>query len=135
MLGSRIATGKTSGCSSRARDAQQGMTPSKGISSDVERHKGPVLVMPPPRHKPSLWQVWRARLVLVEFVFVCVVIGIILLIAPWTSLWTSNSLLATFPRVREFMMRDFVRGIVSGLGIVDIWLGVGEAIHYRDYME
>ncbi len=89
-------------------------------------------MMPPPRHEPPFWQVWRARLVLVEFVFVCLVIGIILLIAPWTSLWTGNSLLSTFPRVREFMMRDFVRGIVSGLGVVDIWLAVTEAVHYRE---
>ncbi len=25
-----------------------------------------------------------------------------------------------------------VRGIISGLGLLDIWIGISEAIHYRD---
>jgi hypothetical protein len=26
-----------------------------------------------------------------------------------------------------------VRGIFSGLGMLDIWIGISEAIHYRDH--
>jgi hypothetical protein len=26
-----------------------------------------------------------------------------------------------------------VRGIISGLGLLDIWIGISEAVHYRDY--
>jgi len=99
---------------------------------DAERQQGPVLVMPRPPHKPRRWQLWRARLFLVEFIFVCLVVGIILIVAPWTSLWSSNSLLAGFPRLREFLMQNFVRGLISGLGLVDIWLGVSEAVRYRE---
>ncbi len=102
-------------------------------SGGVERQNGPVLVMPPPRRKPSRWQLWRARLFLVEFILVCVVIGIILIIAPWSSFWTDNSLLSGFPRMREFLMQDFVRGLISGLGVADIWLAVAEAVRYREY--
>jgi hypothetical protein len=25
-----------------------------------------------------------------------------------------------------------VRGIVTGLGILDLWLGISEAVHYRE---
>jgi hypothetical protein len=102
--------------------------------SDSER-KGPVLVMPPPRSKPSRWHIWRARLFLVEFIFVCLVIGILLIAAPWTLLWTNNSLVAGVPWLHEFMMNDFVRGLVSGLGLIDIWLAISEAIRYREYAE
>jgi hypothetical protein len=37
-----------------------------------------------------------------------------------------------FPRVKEFFSNNFVRGIVSGLGLIDIWMGVVEAITYRE---
>jgi hypothetical protein len=30
------------------------------------------------------------------------------------------------------MQLGFVRGAVSGLGLLDIWLGVIEAVRYRD---
>jgi hypothetical protein len=26
-----------------------------------------------------------------------------------------------------------MRGLVSGLGLLDIWIGVSEAVHYRDH--
>ena len=96
--------------------------------------KGPVLVMPPPpsRRQPTRWQIWRARLFLVEFIFICVVIGILLIAAPWLPIWSENSLLIGFPRLHEFLMNDFVRGLVSGLGLIDIGLAISEAVRYRD---
>jgi hypothetical protein len=38
-----------------------------------------------------------------------------------------NSLLADFPTARAIFENLFVRGLVSGLGLVDIWLGISEA--------
>jgi len=93
---------------------------------------GPVLVMPPPRRKPTKWELWRSRLFLLEFMFVCFVTGIILIVAPWTSFWTDNSLLSGFPQLRQFLMYDFVRGLISGLGLTDVWLAVSEVIRYRE---
>jgi hypothetical protein len=93
---------------------------------------GPVLVVPPPRQKPSRLELWRNRLFLLELMFVCFVVGIILMVAPWTPYWANNSLLAGFPRLREFLMYDFVRGLISGLGLADLWLAVSEVVHYRE---
>ena len=95
-------------------------------------HNTPLLVMPPPRHKPPRWQLWRARLFLVEFIFVCVVVGIILVAGPWLPIWSENSLLKGFPQLRQVLMNDFVRGLISGLGLVDIWLAISEAVRYRE---
>jgi len=92
---------------------------------------GPVLLMPPP-HKPTRRQLWTQRIWLVVFVLFCLEIGIILTVLPWTRVWTDNSLLLGYPRVREFAALGFVRGLVSGLGLVDIWLGVSEAVRYRE---
>jgi hypothetical protein len=92
---------------------------------------GPVLVMPPAKNskRPRLW---LQRLWLVVFVLFCLEVGIILTVLPWTRLWTDNALLTPFPAVKEFMGHNFVRGLVSGLGLVDIWMGVVEAVTYRE---
>jgi hypothetical protein len=101
-------------------------------NDDLDR-RAPVLVLPPPpREKLSGWRLWRARLFLAEFILVCMLIGIILIAFPWTPVWTNNSLLIGFPRLREALMSDFVRGLISGLGLIDIWLAISEAIHYRE---
>jgi hypothetical protein len=92
---------------------------------------GPVLVMPPPL-PPKKPNRWLQRTWLVVFVLFCLEVGIILTALPWTRIWTDNSLLLGYPQVREFLMRNFVRGLVSGLGLVDIWMGVAEAVRYRE---
>ena len=58
--------------------------------------------------------------------------GIMLVILPWTRFWTDNTLLLRNLSVREFVLQDFVRGVVSGLGLVDIWVGIWEGVHYRE---
>ena len=92
---------------------------------------GPVLVMPPAR-PPKRPHRWLQRLWLVVFVLFCLEVGIILTVLPWTRLWTDNSLLASYPALQDFLMHGFVRGVVSGLGLIDIWMGVAEAVTYRE---
>jgi hypothetical protein len=93
---------------------------------------GPVLVVPPPRRKPTKWELWRSRLFLLELIFVCFVVGIILIVGPWTPYWTNNSLLAGYPQLQQFLAYDFVRGLISGLGLTNIWLAVFEVAHYHE---
>lgn len=99
--------------------------------SSPAEHEAPVLVMPP-RQKPKRPSLWVKRLWLIVFVLFCLEIGIILTVLPWTRIWTENSLLLGHPELREFLMRNFVRGLVSGLGLVDIWMGIAEAVRYRE---
>jgi hypothetical protein len=37
-----------------------------------------------------------------------------------------------WPAAQQFLQTGFVRGCISGLGFIDIWLGVLEAINYHD---
>ena len=54
-------------------------------------------------------------------------VGVVLLVAPWTVLWDANYLLGPYPAVRALVMNAYVRGTVSGLGLVNIALAFHEA--------
>lgn len=54
-------------------------------------------------------------------------VGIILAAVPWTTLWDANYLLQPFPHVRSWLLSGYLRGTVSGLGLVNIVLAIDEA--------
>lgn len=56
-----------------------------------------------------------------------VLVGLVLLVAPWTSLWDSNWLLQPHPALRDVLLNAFTRGAVSGLGIVNILIALHDA--------
>jgi hypothetical protein len=59
-------------------------------------------------------------------------LGMLLAVLPWTRLWINNSLVMDFPRLNGILQMNFVRGLVTGVGLVDIWIGVWEAVRYRE---
>ncbi len=85
-----------------------------------------------PEKSPGSWQVWLWRLRALLLVTVCATFGVLLLILPWTPKWTDNPLLLTSPQLRDIVSSGFVRGLSSGLGALDLWLGFWEAIHYHE---
>jgi hypothetical protein len=50
-------------------------------------------------------------------------------IAPWTTLWDANYILPPHPALRAVMLSAFVRGAVTGLGLVNILLALHEAFN------
>jgi len=78
------------------------------------------------------WQIWLWRLRALLLVTVCATFGVLLLILPWTPKWTDNPLLLNSPQLRDIVSSGFVRGLSSGLGVLDLWLGFWEAIHYHE---
>jgi hypothetical protein len=77
-------------------------------------------------------QQWLHRTSIFLFVLVSAVAGVLLVLLPWTSQWTDNYFLVMFPALRTFISNGFVRGLCSGLGLLDIWIGFWEAIHYQE---
>jgi hypothetical protein len=77
-------------------------------------------------------QIWMHRSLVLLFVFVCAAAGVLLVILPWTSQWTENILLLRYPGLRVLVTNGFFRGLCSGLGLLDIWVGFSEAIHYHE---
>lgn len=53
-------------------------------------------------------------------------VGIILLVAPWTVLWEPNAALVPYAVLRSLLASPFTRGAVSGLGVVNLVLAVAE---------
>jgi hypothetical protein len=51
-----------------------------------------------------------------------VLVGLVLVVAPWTPLWESNWLLTLWPAARELVLNAFTRGAVTGLGLVNLLL-------------
>jgi hypothetical protein len=53
-------------------------------------------------------------------------VGLVLIVVPWTALWEGNQLLQPYPAVRQVLMNGFTRGAVTGLGLVNLLLGLQE---------
>ena len=77
-------------------------------------------------------QLWARRLGLLVFVLICLEVGIALVVLPWMHIWTENNLLLDYPTIRLWAANPFVRGAFSGLGLIDIWLGIWEVVRYRE---
>jgi hypothetical protein len=52
--------------------------------------------------------------------------GLLLIVLPWTALWDRNYLLSVIPWVHDVVQSAYVRGAVSGLGLVNLGIGVAE---------
>jgi hypothetical protein len=85
-----------------------------------------------PREPDSPIQVWMHRISVFLFVLISAVAGVLLIILPWTPEWTDNYLLLSFPALRSVVSNGFFRGLCSGLGLLDIWIGFWEALHYHE---
>jgi hypothetical protein len=88
---------------------------------------------PPGESKPrSRADIWLQRLKLGVEVIFFIELGMLLVVLPWTPLWSENSLLVMHPPWRALVDHGFVRGALTGLGLVNIWIGVWDAVHYRE---
>ena len=108
-------------------------TPEKGPAAD--RNTSIKLIEPASAAEapePSRTQLWMHRTSVFLFVLISAVAGVLLVILPWTPEWTDNYLLLSFPSLRTVVSAGFFRGVCSGLGLLDIWVGFWEALHYHE---
>jgi hypothetical protein len=91
------------------------------------------LLDPPLRAGTRRMQLWMHRISVFLFVLISAVAGVLLIILPWTPEWTDNTLLLSYPSLRIIVANGFFRGVCSGLGVLDIWIGFWEALHYHEH--
>ena len=81
---------------------------SASIASPESGHGGRVLVR---------------RLLLVALF---VEVGLLLIVLPWSSFWEANYFAYAWPALLPVLRNNFVRGAVSGLGVLNLALGLAE---------
>jgi hypothetical protein len=93
-------------------------------------------VEPENRPLPKLQQpapLWLQRLELFLRVAVRLYLGVFVLMLPWLPrFWDENALFQLWPRLGDFAMHGAVRGVVSGFGLLNLWIAFHEAVHYRE---
>ena len=65
------------------------------------------------------------RLVLVMFF---IEVGLVLTLAPWSAYWDRNYFAETLPVVDALITNNFVRGAVTGLGLVNLGAAVADLV-------
>jgi polyferredoxin len=53
-------------------------------------------------------------------------VGLLLIVIPWSKFWDRNYFAALYPLLRPIVTNDFVRGAISGLGVVNLIAGFSE---------
>ena len=62
------------------------------------------------------------------FALYCLEAGLFFLVVPWTRLWTLNPLLHSSAAMTLIAANPFVRGFVSGFGLVHLLIGIKDII-------
>ncbi len=65
------------------------------------------------------------RLLLVAFFFE---IGLVLIVIPWSAFWDRNYFAQLAPPLEALITNNFVRGAVSGLGMINVSVGLVELV-------
>jgi hypothetical protein len=63
------------------------------------------------------------RLLLVAYF---IEVGLLLVLVPWSPFWERNYFLTASPVLQEIVRNNYLRGAVSGLGVVNLLLGFKE---------
>lgn len=71
------------------------------------------------------------RLFLLTLILFCFELGFFLVVLPWSTLWEHNYFLFHYPALRTILLNHYLRGGISGLGLVDIGLALWYAAHFR----
>lgn len=87
---------------------------------------------PVSKRLPSAARLWLRRIGVLLFVFLCATLGVMLMILPWHPEWSDNPLLVPYPTIRGLVASGFVRGLATGLGALNVWIGFWEAIQYQE---
>jgi hypothetical protein len=76
---------------------------------------------------------WYHKMSAVLFATFCLEIGCFLLIFPWTEYWDSNYFSGLVPSFRDYWDNMYVRGGLSGIGVVNLYIALVEMLRLRRF--
>jgi hypothetical protein len=118
--------------SSQQRDAGQQLPRRESVPAEAS--PGPSTGAPDAPTSRAVAPVWLQRLSLFVLVLFCVYLGVLVMVLPWWKrVWDDNMFIHSRPALAALLHTGAMRGLISGLGLIDIWIGISEAVHYRDH--
>ena len=89
-------------------------------------------VAAPAAEPPPVYR-WYQKVSAVVFIAFCLEIGLYLLIVPWTESWDGNYFSGFLPQMKTYWDNLYVRGAVSGLGAVNLYISLSEIFRLRRF--
>lgn len=76
---------------------------------------------------------WLVRVELFLRVMLRMYIGLAVCYAPWShTFWDQNPIFLDYPSLAGIAASGAVRGLISGLGLLNLWIAFRDAIRHRD---
>lgn len=91
------------------------------LSESATSSKTPESALPVTRSGESGKRFWQ-----VLFVLLSLEIGVFLVAAPWSSSWERSLMVGYLSPWRPILLNHYVRGALSGLGLVNLWVGLSQ---------
>ena len=70
----------------------------------------------------------RGRVLVRRLVYVAffLEVGLLLVVLPWSTFWEHNYFAEALPALQPLLTNNFVRGAVTGLGLVNLFAGFAD---------
>ena len=83
---------------------------------------------PATSEKPSKVVRWHQHVLGFCLVVFALELGVFLLVFPWLRTWDLSWIPLQSPWLNDIWMSDYFRGALSGLGLLNIYVGVAELV-------
>jgi hypothetical protein len=71
-----------------------------------------------------------SRIARIFVLLLWLVLGLALILVPWSDIWETNYFLYQYPALALFLKNPFLRGAISGLGFMNVLLSL-EGFRHR----
>jgi len=88
---------------------------------------------PGPVSVPQRRYRWYQKFTALLFIVFCMEVGLFLLIFPWTEAWEANFFAALVPQWHRWWTNAYVRGAVSGVGVLNLYISLLEIFRLRRF--
>jgi len=76
---------------------------------------------------------WYHKFSALLFAVLCFELGAFLVMFPWLESWGSNYIRSIHPWIDSMWMRPEFRGALTGLGVVNLYIALGEIFRLRRF--
>lgn len=75
---------------------------------------------------------WLSRAELFLRIVLRIYVGVVVFLLPWSRFWDQNPLFTAHPELSVVASHGAVRGIISGIGLLNLWIAITDAIYHRE---